>query len=245
MTPVVLISAGVGVTPMLAMLHAAAATEAVTHRPVWWLHAARDRAHHSFAQEADDLLAALPAARRCVVYSRPAPGDVPGQDFDRPGHLAPQLLQDIGVPQDGDFYLCGPPRLLEDLQKFLATWGIPRSRIHVEVFGPGAALTPGIAAVAAEPPHRPDGAAGGGPMVTFLRSGLTVPWDTRFASLLELAEACAVPVRWSCRSGVCHNCESGLIEGALAYAPEPLDAPAEGNALICCATPVTAVELDL
>jgi ferredoxin len=84
-----------------------------------------------------------------------------------------------------------------------------------------------------------------GPLVTFLRSGLTVPWDSRFGSLLELAEACAVPVRWSCRSGVCHNCESGLIEGELAYAPEPLDPPAEGNALICCAMPQTAVELDL
>ncbi len=244
-TPVVLISAGVGVTPMLAMLHAAAAMHAVTPRQVWWLHSARDRAHHSFAKEADDLLAALRASHRCVAYSRPAPGDVLGQDFDRPGHLSPQLLQDIGVPQDADFYLCGPPGFLEDFQKDLAAWGIHRSRIHVEVFGPASALTPGISSVAASLPHRPDGPAGGGPLVTFLRSGLAVPWDTSFGSLLELAEACAVPVRWSCRSGICHNCESGLIEGELAYAPEPVDAPAEGNALICCATPVTAVELDL
>ena len=244
-TPVVLISAGVGVTPMLAMLHAAAAMDAVTPRQVWWLHSARDRAHHSFAQEADDLLVTLSASRRCVVYSRPAPGDMLGQDFDRPGHLSPRLLQDIGVPQDADFYLCGPPGFLEDFQKGLSAWGISRSRIHVEVFGPASALTPGISSVAAALPHRPDGPAGGGPMVTFLRSGLAVPWDTRFGSLLELAEACAVPVRWSCRSGICHNCESGLIEGELAYSPEPLDAPAEGNALICCATPITAVELDL
>ena len=240
-TPVVLISAGVGVTPMLAMLHAAAATQ----RQVWWLHAARDRAHHAFAREANDLLVALSGTRRCVVYSRPAPDDLPGQDFDRPGHLSPRLLQDIGVPRDADFYLCGPPGFLEDFQKGLATRGIRRSAIHMEVFGPGAALTPGISSVATAAPHRPDGPAGGGPMVTFLRSGLAVPWDTRFGSLLELAEACAVPVRWSCRSGICHNCESGLIEGELAYAPEPLDPPAEGNALICCATPTTAVELDL
>jgi ferredoxin-NADP reductase/MOSC domain-containing protein YiiM len=244
-TPVVLVSAGVGVTPMLAMLHEAAATDAGTSRPVWWLHAARDRAHHSFAQEADRLLATLPASRRCVVYSRPAPGDIPGQEFDRPGHLSLQLLQDIGVPLDADFYLCGPPGFLADFQTGLAAWGVPRSRIHAEVFGPASALTPGISGDAASVPHRPLGPAGDGPMVTFLRSGLAVPWDTRFGSLLELAEACAVRVRWSCRSGVCHNCETGLIEGELAYAPEPLDAPAEGNALICCARPVTAVELDL
>ncbi len=244
-TPVVLISAGVGVTPLLAMLHGAATTNAVAPRPVWWLHSARDRAHHSFAEEADDLLDTHRASHRCVIYSRPGPGDVLGQDFDRPGHLSVQSLQEFGIPQDADFYLCGPPGFLDEFQKGLAAWGIPWPRVHVEVFGPASTLTPGISGVAAAVPHRPDGPAGGGPMVTFLRSGLAVPWDFRFASLLELAEACAVPVRWACRSGVCHNCESSLIDGELAYAPEPLDPPAEGNALICCATPKTAVELDL
>jgi len=244
-TPAVLISAGVGVTPMLAMLQGAAATSAGVSRPVWWLHAARDRAHHSFAKEADNLLAALPASRRCVTYSRPAPGDKLGQDYDRPGHLSLDLLHELGIPRDADFYLCGPPGFLDDLQKGLAAWGIPWPRVHVELFGPAPTRTPGIASVAAALPHRPDGPVGDGPMVTFLRSGLTVPWDSRFGSLLELAEACAVPVRWACRSGVCHNCESGLIEGELAYAPEPLDPPAEGNALICCSAPRTAVGLDL
>src|ERR1700733_317146 len=122
-TPVVLISAGVGVTPMLGMLHGMA--NAMTSRPVWWLHLARDRAHHSFAKEADDLLVALPESHRCVFYSRPAPGDVIGHDFDRPGHLSAESLKDIGVPQDADYYLCGPSRFLEDLQEGLAAWGIP------------------------------------------------------------------------------------------------------------------------
>ena len=243
--PVVLISAGVGVTPMLAMLHGAVAANAGASRPVWWLHSARDRAHHSFAKEADDLLVALRASHRCVIYSRPAPGDMLGQDFDRPGHLSLELLHEFGIPQDADFYLCGPPRFLEDFQKGLAARGIPWPRVHVEVFGPASTLTPGISNVAAALPHRPDGPTGCGPVVTFLRSGLAVPWDSRFGSLLELAEACAVPVRWACRSGVCHNCESRLIDGELAYAPEPLDPPAEGNALICCTTPRTAVELEL
>ena len=244
-TPVVLISAGVGVTPMLAMLHGAATTNAGASRPVWWLHSARDRAHHSFAKEADDLLVALRASRRCVIYSRPAPGDMLGRDFDRSGHLSIELLHEFRIPQDADFYLCGPPRFLDDFQKGLAAWGIPWPRVHVELFGTAPTRTPGIANVAAALPHRPDGPAGGGPMVTFLRSGLAVPWDPHFASLLELAEACAVPVRWACRSGVCHNCESGLVEGELAYAPEPLDPPAEGNALICCSVPKTAIGLDL
>jgi ferredoxin-NADP reductase/MOSC domain-containing protein YiiM len=244
-TPVVLISAGVGVTPLLAMLHGAVAAKIGASRPIWWLHSARDAEHHSFAKEAADLLVRLGAARRCVIYSRPAPGDTLGQDFDRAGHLSPQLLRDIGVPQDADFFLCGPPGFLDDLQKGLAAMGVPWPRVHVETFGPAPALTPGISSGAAVSPHRPEGPAGDGPMVTFARSGLAVRWDTRFGSLLELAETCAVPVRWACRSGVCHNCESSLIAGELAYAPEPLDPPAEGNALICCARPVTEVELDL
>jgi ferredoxin-NADP reductase len=244
-TPVVLISAGVGVTPMLAMLHGAMATNATTSRPIWWLHSAHDRTHHSFAKEADDLLATLRGAHRCVMYSRPAAGDALGQDFDRSGHLSLGLLHEIGIPRDADFYLCGPPQFLEDFQKGLAAWGVPWPRVHVEVFGAVATRTPGIASVAATLPHRPEGPAGSGPVVTFSRSGLAVPWDSRFGSLLELAEACAVPVRWACRTGVCHNCESGLIEGELAYAPEPLDPPADGNALICCSAPRTAVALDL
>ncbi len=243
--PVVLISAGVGVTPMLAMLHSAVAANAGAPRPVWWLHGARDRAHQSFAKEADDLLGALRASHRCVFYSRPAPGDMLGQDFDHPGHLSLQVLHELRVPRDADFYLCGPPSFLDDFRRGLAEWGIPWPRVHVEVFGPTSPLTPGIAHVAVTAPHRPDGPAGSGPMVTFLRSSLAVPWDSRFGSLLELAEACAVPVRWACRSGVCHNCESGLIDGELTYAPEPLDPPAEGNAIICCSRPKTAIELDL
>jgi ferredoxin len=95
------------------------------------------------------------------------------------------------------------------------------------------------------PPHPPSGSVGTGPKISFTRSGLSVPWGSQYGSLLEFAEACDVPVRWSCRTGVCHMCESGLIDGKVGYAPEPLDRPAEGNILICCSSPLTEIELDL
>ena len=82
-------------------------------------------------------------------------------------------------------------------------------------------------------------------MVSFSRSGLAVRWREGDQTLLELAEACDVPVRWSCRTGVCHNCESGLISGSVAYQPEPLDPPADGNLLICCARPAEDVVIDI
>jgi ferredoxin len=102
-----------------------------------------------------------------------------------------------------------------------------------------------MASVAGREPHAPEGAPGTGPKISFVKSGLVAPWDDRFQNLLEYAEACDVPVRWSCRTGVCHTCESGLVEGQVNYSPEPLDPAAPGNLLICCSTPKGDVQLDL
>jgi ferredoxin len=81
--------------------------------------------------------------------------------------------------------------------------------------------------------------------VSFARSALDVPWDPAFGSLLELAEACDVPVRWACRTGVCHTCETGLLSGAVAFSPDRVEAPADGNALVCCSQPAWDVALDM
>jgi hypothetical protein len=123
--------------------------------------------------------------------------------------------------------------------------GVPDTRLHAEIFGAGKAITPGIAKSSHARPHPPEGPAGSGPRVSFARSGLNGCWNSKFASLLEFAEACDVPVRWSCRTGVCHMCESGLISGRVDYQPEPLDAPAQGNLLICCSQPRGDVAIDL
>ena len=155
------------------------------------------------------------------------------------------MLEDAGVPVDADFYLCGPGPFMHDLAAALTARGAPPERISTELFGPLDALAPGIAALPARPPHPPAGTPGTGPSISFTRSNLSVPWDPSFASLLELAEACDVPVRWSCRTGVCHNCETGLVSGQLAYRPEPLEPPEPGSALICCSQPRGEVALDL
>lgn len=238
--PVVLISAGVGATPVLAMLHALA--EERSARPVWWVHGTRDRAEHSFAHEVGGLLSQLPDAHRLVCFSHPEPGD---RGFDVAGRLTGGLLGDAGVPIDADVYLCGPGSFMHDLGAALVARGTLPERISTEPFGPADALTPGIAGAPATPPHPPAGAAGAGPSISFSRSNLTVAWDPAFASLLELAEACDVPVRWSCRTGVCHTCETGLVSGDVRYGPDPLEPPAEGSALICCSQPRGEVTLDL
>jgi ferredoxin len=112
-------------------------------------------------------------------------------------------------------------------------------------FGAGESITPGIVAAASGKPHQPTGQEGTGPRISFTRSGIDVRWDAKYQSLLELAEACDVPVRWSCRTGVCHTCETAMISGAVSYHPEPLQAPADGNILICCCQPSEDTVLDL
>jgi ferredoxin-NADP reductase len=244
--PVALVSAGVGVTPVLAMLHALSAGQAT--REVWWLHGARDGTEHVFAAEARVLLASLDRAHSRVWYSRPGPDDRVGVDCDEVGRLDAAAIAASGVPVESDFYLCGPPAFMNALRTGLGPLGVAPTRVHTEAFGAEGAITPGVVAPASSPqrpPHPPEGRPGTGPLVSFARTGLNVRWDDAFASVLELAEACDVPVRWSCRTGVCHTCETGLLDGAVAYDPEPLEAPGGGNVLVCCARPGRDLAVDL
>jgi ferredoxin-NADP reductase/ferredoxin len=241
--PLVLLSAGIGATPVLAMLRSLAST--ASRREIWWIYGARNRAGHPFAKESRGLLETLVNSRSHIVYSKPDPEDKPGVDYDSVGHVDTPLLDRLAVARHADFYLCGQPSFLKQLTAGLRRWGTDSTRIHAEVFGPEASITPGIAPSSGPPAHPPAGKPGVGPQVSFTRSGLTVSWDLRFSSLLELAEACDVPVRWSCRTGVCHTCECALIGGGVYYQPDPPDPPASGNLLICCSRPSGDVELDL
>ena len=241
--PVLLISAGIGATPVLAMLHALATEH--SDRDIWWIQGARSSRDHSFAAEARALLASLPNVHTHVCYSRPGTDDVEGRNFHSAGpshsgaaRRARATARCRGIPlragpvhgrhqrrsgRHGDRRLAHPHRAV-------------RAR-------PG--LTPGIAATPARTPHPPAGQPGTGPTIEFARSNLAVPWSPEYTSLLELAEACDVPVRWSCRTGVCHNCETTLIAGDLDYSPDPVEPPADGSALICCSQPRDDVVLDL
>jgi ferredoxin-NADP reductase/MOSC domain-containing protein YiiM/ferredoxin len=241
--PVVLISAGVGATPVLAMLHALAREHST--RPVWWLHGARNHDEHAFGAEVDELLAALPGSRRLVAYSRPADVETPALDHDLSGRLELTVMEQAGVPKDAEYYLCGPDGFMRAIAAALAARGVAPERIATEVFGAVASYSSGIVKGADRAPHAPDGPLGSGPIVTFSRSNLAVPWDDRYPSLLDLAEACDVPVGFGCRNGTCHNCESSLLAGEVTYDTEPLEPPPDGRVLVCSSRPSSEVTLDL
>jgi ferredoxin-NADP reductase/MOSC domain-containing protein YiiM/ferredoxin len=241
--PVVLISAGVGATPVLAMLHALA--RARSARPVWWLHGAHNHDQHAFATEVDGLLAELPDNHRLVAYSKPAKADTRGASYDLSGRLDLTALEQAGVPRDADFYICGPDGFMRAIGAALAARGVAPERIATEIFGAVAAPASGIVKTGERAPHAPDGPPGGGPIVTFSRSNLAVPWADRYPSLLDFAEACDVPVRFGCRNGTCHNCESGVLAGDVTYYIDPLEPPPDGRVLVCSTRPRSELTIDL
>ena len=239
-TPAVLISAGIGVTPVLAMLHQL--VRQGTRREVWWISAARTPAQHPLALEAHGLVSRLPNGHEHVFYSAGSPGDAVTPAVA--GHLSRDSLAALALPTDASVYLCGPARFMTDIETAMLELGFTPGRIHTEVFEARAAINPGVVDTAVRAPHPPP-TLGDGPLVTFSRSRLSVSFDNAQQSLLEMAEVCDVPTRFSCRTGVCGTCSTSLLAGRVTYAPEPLESPAAGEALLCCSRPVTDVVLDM
>lgn len=233
---IALISAGIGVTPVLAMLEALA--EQRSGREVWWIHGARSGAEHAFRSEAQCDVARLPRGHSHVRYSQPQPRDRLGLDYDAAGRLTAQELIALGVPTDAEVRLCGPSRFVAELSAGLLVCGVTQEQIRSESFGgaPPAAVRTAV----------PVAGAGdaGGPAVDFRRSGVTTVWTSASTSLLELAEANAIPATSGCRIGACHGCCVSVVSGSVRHDPEPLQPPPAGSALLCCAVPEGDLVLD-
>ncbi len=229
---VVLISAGIGVTPVLAMLHAL--STAGSGRDIWWVHTTRNLETQAFATEVTALIESLPHARQRVFYTQ------------TDGRMGQRSIAALNLPADATAYLCGPTQFMTDMRDALTAVGLDPARIRSELFGALPPINPGVVDTGQHtPPHPPPGAPGNGPSITFSRSGLTVNWSQDYGSILDLAEACDVPTRFACRSGVCHVCVTGVVAGQITYVQSPLEPPEQGTVLICSAAPKTDLVLDL
>jgi MOSC domain-containing protein YiiM/ferredoxin-NADP reductase len=235
--PLALLSAGVGITPLLSILYEVANRH--SDRELWWIHSCRNGTYEAFRDEVRSLGLQLSVFHRVIIYSTPANQELFGTDYDIKGHLDLHQLQIMQLPAESEYYLCGPPGYLHNITDALKTMGVAGNKIKAELFG--SQLEP----IGGKVPHLPSENTGQGPLVTFSKSKISFRWHPRFGSLLEAAEACDVPVSWSCRMGVCHRCETGIIDGQVTYSPDPLDSPADGNVLLCCCIPASAVDLDL
>ncbi|MBC8337662.1 MAG: 2Fe-2S iron-sulfur cluster binding domain-containing protein [Alphaproteobacteria bacterium] len=236
--PVVLMSGGVGLTPMISMLNHI--VDQGAERPVWFLHGVQNGSEHAFRDHVRQLAETMENVRAHMVYAEPGPGDVLGRDYDAEGFITTQMLESLLPGPDCDFYLCGPPPFMKALYNALLGWGVQESRIFYEFFGPATVLkdAPAPTPVAAD--------SVGGVEVVFQKSGVTVAWDGLQESLLVLAEAHGVEADSACRSGVCQTCACRLVEGEVEYTNEDAFLPDdESEILICSSVPKGKVILDL
>lgn len=238
--PVVLLSAGVGLTPMVSMLEQLVSNDnkCGCQRSVWFIHGARNSAEHAFADHVRKL------ADRCKLiqvhfrFSQPSPSDQAGRDYDSSGHVDIDLIRSLLPFDDYDFYLCGPPPFMHSMYEGIKSLNVSDDRIHYEFFGAGASLHR-----EAHPSFEAAAAPKVGPVpVRFARSGIEAVWEPSKGTLLDLAESEGLTPAYSCRSGICQTCSTKILSGDVQYLEPPMAPPNADEALICCSFPRREVE---
>lgn len=233
--PVVLISGGVGITPMISMLEqlVSDSTGCGCTRSVWFIHGASNSDVHAFGDHVRRLANEFPCLTTHIRYSNPSAKDMEGEHYDSTGYVDVELLKSLLPLDNYDYYLCGPTPFLESLFGGLKSLDVADERIHYEFFGPGATLRkePGDGTLIAELGDQQPVA------VQFARSGLQTTWDPSRGTLLDLAESEGLQPAYSCRSGICQTCATKVSLGEIGYVEQPMVDPGEGTALICSAYP--------
>ncbi len=239
--PVVLLSGGVGLTPMVSMLHALARTD----RRAIFVHACDNGDVHALRDEVEGLVASRPGLAAHVSYRFPTDADRASARHHGEGILTREVLQSLLPLDDYDFYLCGPPPFMRGVYEILRGLGVQKARIAYEFFGPASLLEAAPEAPAVAPASPAAAAPDGASVVTFAKSGITAVWDGSAESLLAFAEDQGLSPEFSCRAGICSTCRTRLVDGEIDYFEDPLDEPPAGEVLICCARPRGSVSLDL
>ena len=229
--PLVLIGGGIGLTPLLSMLNSIVAAE--SPRETWLLYGVRDDREHIMRAHLESIARAHPNVHLHVFYSRPA-REIDGADIHI-RRIDLGAMQRLIPPKTYDFYVCGPPAMMDSVTRGLEAWGVPVDRVHTEAFGP-ASVRQAVRGPAAQPDCGVD--------VTFARSGVTAQWSRCESPLLELAEEHSVAIDFGCRAGSCGTCVTRVLSGAVRYLHQP-NAPLEADEVLpCIAVPAEPLTLD-
>ena len=236
--PVVLVSAGVGITPMIAMLNSQLVNDGRTrlHKPIRFIHAAIDSERRAFVAHLARKAELHANLTLHIVFSRPSADDVLGKTHHSVGYIDRALLQKLLPLDDYEFYLCGPAPFMQSVYDALLSLGVRDTRIHLESFGP--------ASVSRRLEQTAEVDTSEGVVVEFAKSGKTAIWRPKSGSLLELAEANGLQPLYACRSGSCGTCATRVAKGTVDYAEPPAHDVAPGEALICVGHPHPGLHLE-
>lgn len=231
--PAVLVAGGIGITPMMSMLAWCLAEQ--PDRPMHLFYGVRSSADHAFKAVLEALARAHPGFHLHVVYSSPEAGDLVGPDYQHAGRIDVDLLRRNLPHGRQQFYVCGPPPMMQSLVPALRAWGVPEGDIHFEAFGP-ATVRPAAGEASTDPALSLE--------VRFSRSGRTLLWNGQDANLLDFAERQHLALDSGCRTGSCGSCETLLVSGEVAYAEKPDHEVAPGHCLLCVGKPLSALVLE-
>lgn len=239
--PVVLIAGGVGVTPMMSMINSV--VESNSGREIMFFYGIRNRAEHAFKADLEKLVQHHANVRQVVCYSQPDQRDEEGEgrDYHHHGWVTVELMRSYLSSTNYEFFICGPPPMMQSLTEQLSKWGVGKKDIFTEAFGPATVSK-------AFSQHPLDAAASksadGAYQVDFARSGKKCPWDASAENLLEFALANGIQIESGCRAGNCGSCVVAIKEGRVSYLTEHGAQLEEGTCLACISAPDGNVVLD-
>lgn len=230
--PVVLLSGGVGITPMLSMLEFIVENEG--HRIVYFLHSSLNKSVQPMFYRLKELDARFKNLHLSIHHSNPTNDELPQIDYDHAGFISKEYLQSAIPTVDMDYFLCGPTGFMETMYQYLSELGVSEENIYYEFFGEGKKLGNTLEFVDSQLNNF---------KVNFTISNREVHWENNQSSILELAESAGLTPEFSCRMGTCSTCESTLSKGTIQYDPEPFLEPDDGRILLCCSKPVSDLEI--
>jgi ferredoxin-NADP reductase len=234
--PVALIGGGVGITPVLSMLNDIVESGSV--RDVWFFYGVTNGSEHILSDHLKRIERENEHVSLHVCYSRAVDDDKEGEDYRHAERVSIDLFQRVLPHSNMDFYICGPPPMMNSLVEGLEEWGVPKGQIHFEAFGPATVKRIPAAKGATAP------AKGTAHKVTFAKSGTVATWTHESGSILDFAEEKGVVIDFGCRAGNCGTCITAVKEGDVDYLSEPGDIPEAGSCLACVSVPKGNLVLD-
>ncbi len=238
--PVVLIGGGIGLTPVLSMLEQIYRTG--SKRETWFFYGVRNRSEHIMYDRLAEISSTLENVNVVVCYSSPNEADKIGLDYQHKGFVSAELFKKLLPSNNYEFYICGPPPMMEMITQDLSDWGVPEEDINFEAFGPATikSTNPLVSEEGAETvPSEADEVD-----VVFEHSKKTLRWSTNSGSILELAENNGIALDFGCRAGNCGTCTTAILEGKVTYLNTPGAPPKEGTCLACIAVPDGRLVID-